>query len=332
MLFVGILICLTILGYFSFKLIRTTRIYSYIRSATFPTIVYKKNFSIGIFVGASHTSFNPLVNFENPVLTAEDVADVPAVFVADPFILSNGSAMFMFFEVFNAKSRKGEIGLARSNDWFNWKYDQIVLSEPFHLSYPYVFEWENNIYMMPESCEAEEVRLYKADDFPNKWTYLKTLKKGKYLDSSIFYYKQVWWMFMSIGDDTLYLFFADNLMGTWQEHPMNPIISRDPHVARPGGRVLVLDGKVIRFAQDDYPKYGLKVHGFEITELSKEVYSEKLVVDSLLKPSGIGWNARGMHHICPCQIVENQWIASVDGWSQRVKAFRKKRSFKWSEV
>jgi hypothetical protein len=298
-------------------------IYNYIRRAIFPRIVYKKNFSIGIFGGASHTTFGPVGDLENPVLTAEDVTDVPAIFVADPFMLSIGANIYMFFEVFNVKSKKGEIGLAKSDDGLRWKYDQIVLVEPFHLSYPYVFKWENEHYMIPESGEAYEVRLYKADDFPKKWSYVKTLIKGKYLDASIFYYRQKWWLLSSKGDDSLYLFFADSLIDTWEQHPKNPIISENPHIARPAGRVLVLNEKVIRFAQDDFPKYALKVHAFEITDLSTESYKEKLVVDSILGPSGSGWNARGMHHIDPHQITEDQWIACVDGWSDRIKAFTK---------
>jgi hypothetical protein len=306
-----------------YRLIKKTWIFNYVRRAIYPRIVYKKNFSIGMLVGVSYNKLGYSENIINPILTAKDVVDVAAVFVADPFLIQEGPAWYMFFEVLNAKSRKGEIGLAKSNDGFNWKYDQIVLSEPFHLSYPYIFEWENEYYMIPESEDADAIRLYKADKFPKGWSHISTLIKGKYVDSSIFYHKGKWWIFTAKGDDSLYLFFADNLLGPWRQHPKNPIINGDPHIARPAGRVLVVDGKVLRFAQDDYPKYGLKVHAFEVTELSTEVYQEKMMVDSLLGPSGIGWNARGMHHICPQQVIEGRWLACVDGWSQSVKAYTK---------
>jgi hypothetical protein len=38
--------------------------------------------------------------------------------------------------------QEGEIGLATSEDGLKWDYKQVVLNEPFHLSYPYVFEWQ----------------------------------------------------------------------------------------------------------------------------------------------------------------------------------------------
>ena len=322
-IFIVALICLIILGFPLYQLMRKTSIFRYVRRAVFPRIVYKKNFSIGIVVGLPHTGFAPASNMRNPVLTAQDVSDVPSVFVADPFMIQRGATWYMFFEILNAKSKKGEIGLAISNDGFDWKYDQIVLSEQNHLSYPYVFEWENEYYMIPESGDADAVRLYKAEDFPNKWSYIKTIISGKYLDASIFYYHETWWLFTAQGDENLFLFYSDNLMGPWKEHPQNPLISENPHIARPGGRVLLVDGKIIRFAQDDRPKYGLKVHAFEVTELSPETYKEQMVVDTLLGPSGKGWNARGMHHIDAHRFTDNQWIACVDGWSDQVKAFTK---------
>jgi hypothetical protein len=229
------------------------------------------------------------------------------------------STWYMFFEVLNAKSRKGEIALARSDDGFSWKYEQIILREPFHLSYPYIFEWRKDYYMIPESEGIDEVRLYRADDFPKKWSYVKKLIDGRYNDSSIFYYNQKWWLLAGKGFDSLYLFLANDLMGPWKPHPQNPLISGDSHLARPGGRVLVLDGKIIRFAQDDFPKYGLKVHAFEISELSTEIYKEKMIADSVLKPSGVGWNAKGMHNIDPHPYKDNQWLACVDGWTSRHK-------------
>jgi hypothetical protein len=311
------------------KLYRTIRqIYRLTNQAENPEFIYKKNYTIGIFTGSSPINLSPPGEIKNPVLTAADVTDAAAVYVADPFIMQKGATWYMFLEVLNKQSTKGDIAVATSDDGFCWKYKQIVLSEAFHLSYPYVFEWKDEYYMIPESVESDEIRLYKADDFPNKWSYVSTLIQGSYCDSSIIYYDRQWWLFAAKGNDYLYLFFADYLMGPWKEHPKNPIISGDPHIARPGGRLVNYGGKIVRFAQDDFPTYGLKVHAFEITKLSTEIYEENPIADSLLRPSGHGWNAGGMHHICPWQIGENQWIAAVDGWGKRVKGFPKKVSDK----
>jgi hypothetical protein len=306
--------------------IKQTHIFTVVKQAFVPETIYKKNYALGIFTGTSPLNLSSPDSIKNPVLTAEDVTDVPAVYVADPFLIQKEGAWYMFFEVLNRESRKGEIAVAQSDDGFGWKYNQIVLSEPFHLSYPHVFAWDHQYYMIPESAEAEGIRLYQAEAFPHQWSLVKTILPGRYADPSVFYFKQQWWLFAGQGHGRLYLFGADDLLGPWSQHPQSPMIIGDPHRARPGGRVVAWDGKLIRFAQDDFPTYGLRVHAFEITELSGEVYRERLLAESLLKPQGRGWNAAGMHHICPWEVRENHWLAAVDGWSQRVKAFPRKQS------
>lgn len=304
--------------------IRKTQGYALLKHAVIPEMIHKKNYALGMLRGASLVNLDPPEHIKNPVLTAADVTDAPAVYVADPFLIQQGAVWYMFFEVLNRNSRKGDIAVAKSDGGFCWTYDRIVLSEPFHLSYPYVFEWQNEYFMIPESGEADEIRLYKADNFPYKWAFIKTILPGAFADPSIFYHDQLWWLFAGKGHNRLHLFFADDFLGPWQEHPNSPLITGNPHIARPAGRVTLYDGKLIRFAQDDFPTYGLKVHAFEVTKLSLEVYEEKLIADFLLEPSGNGWNAGGMHHISLGQVGENQWLAAVDGWSHRIKAFPRK--------
>lgn len=290
-----------------------------------PFIGKKDTWSIGIYVGNSPFNLAPCNDFNNPVLTAKHVTDVPADFVADPFMVKVNNTWHMFFEVLNSKTKKGDIGLAISNDGLSWTYKQIVLNEPFHLSYPYTFKWKNEWYMIPESTEAEdkEIRLYKAIEFPLRWTFVKALLKGRYADSSIFSFNDIWWIFAETnplgGHDTLSLYYAYDLMGPWYEHPKNPIITRNAHISRPGGRVIMVDGRIIRFAQDDSPIYGNAVRAFEVIDLTTETYKENEVPGNpILKGTGFGWNKKGMHHIDPHQLDSSKWIACVDGFRDSV--------------
>src|SRR5262245_46202668 len=116
--------------------------------------------SIGIYTGDS--SFQLRARPNNPVLTNTDVTDVQAEFVADPFMLHADGRWYMFFEVLDRETQLGVIALATSDDTVNWNYEQVVLAEPFHLSYPYVFEWQGERYMIPETLGASAVCLYKA--------------------------------------------------------------------------------------------------------------------------------------------------------------------------
>lgn len=280
-----------------------------------------QEWSIGIYVGKSPLNLVAAEDVNNPVLTKADVSDIPAGFVADPFMLKTNNMWYMFFEVWNHKYAKGEIGLAISKNAMSWTYQQRVLVEPFHLSYPYVFKWKSEYYMVPESYQSNAIRLYRAVDFPKKWSFVMNLVEGNdYVDSSVFHFEDRWWLLTGLGlppsrAETLRLYHADQLMGPWLEHPRSPIIDGNAHIARPCGRVLVLDKTIIRYAQDCYPTYGSQVRAFEITELTATSYHEREVDGNpVLTASGAGWNASGMHHIDPYPVDKDKWIACVDGW------------------
>ena len=276
--------------------------------------------SIGIYVGNSPLEFASPDNIINPVLSCNDVSDVPALFVADPFMIEVDHTWYMFFEVMNQQNRKGEIGLAISNNGFEWTYQEIVLTEPFHLSYPYIVKCIDEYYIIPESFQAGAIRLYKATNFPTQWAFIGNLLTGDYYaDSSIFYHDNKWWLFTEtnpqLKHDTLRLYYAENLMGPWFEHAGSPIIAGNAHIARPAGRVLTFNGKITRYAQDCEPIYGTQVRAFEIAVLTTTGYQERALGEGpVLMGSGTGWNESGMHHIDPHPMEDGRWIACVDGF------------------
>ena len=114
--------------------------------------------------------------------------------------------------------------------------------------------------------------------------------------------------------DALALFCADALEGPWTEHPASPLIAGDRSRARPGGRVVMVDERPLRFAQDCGPRYGSGVRAFAITELTRDTYAEQECAESpVLGPAGAGWNGKGMHHVDAWQMPDGHWIAAVDG-------------------
>ena len=280
----------------------------------------QQEWSIGIYVGTSPYALAAPPQVQNPVLTRAQVSDVPAAFVADPFMLRVQNVWHMFFEVLNQQTDKGEIGLAISDNGMQWQYQGLVLRESFHLSYPYVFAWLGDYYMIPETYQAGAVRLYKAQPFPTHWSCVATLLQGPYFaDSSLFRHDDMWWLLSEtnpdVTHDTLRLYYANDLPGPWREHPASPVIAQNPHIARPAGRVVVVDGRVIRYTQDCYPVYGTLVRAFDITELTATRYHEKASADPpVLAGSGTGWNASGMHHIDPHRLDNGSWLACVDGF------------------
>jgi hypothetical protein len=277
----------------------------------------EKRWSIGVYTGADPLALGPPEGLANPVMTAAHVTDVRARFVADPFMVRDGNTWCMFFEVFRAGAEQGEIGLATSADGFQWTYHQIVLREPFHLSYPYAFESDSEFYMIPETQGRQEVRLYRATAFPFSWHFEHTLLSGAgFTDASIVRHDGRWWLFAGLpGDAALSVFYADRLDAEWKPHAGNPIVRDAPERARPAGRLIATHGRLFRFAQDNRASYGMAVHAYEITTLTPTTYAERPAQPApLFSGSGRGWNARGMHHVDAHEAAPGQWIACVDGF------------------
>jgi hypothetical protein len=274
---------------------------------------------IGVLDGLSPLEWKSESKYRNPALTARDVTDIEADFVADPFMICRMGIWHLFFEAFRKDTSLGEIGLAVSSDMVRWEYRKIVLRELFHLSYPYVFEWEGSCYMIPESLGAGEIRLYKSREFPGDWQFHFSLIRGRHADPSIFRHQDRWWMFAC---DTPYehrslrLYSAPLLEGPWEEHPESPIVEHDASAARPAGRVVAFDGRLIRFAQDCSSQYGGQVWAFEITHLSRESYAERLASAKPIIGGGRKgrWSTSRMHHLDAHIQSAGGWIACVDGW------------------
>jgi hypothetical protein len=254
----------------------------------------------------------------NPVLSAADVSDVAAEFVADPFLAREGGRWFLFFEVKPLREKDGVIGLAESADGLHWGYRSIVLREPFHLSYPHVFSWRGDHYMTPETLGANRVRLYRAAEFPSRWEPVGDLIPGRHADPTLVRAGDTWWLFtcsLPYQHSELRLYYADELTGPWKEHPRSPIVADDARSARPAGRVVSCRGALLRFSQDCVPYYGHKVRAFRITRLTRDDYREEVALpDPFIAPGREAWCCRGMHHVDAQRWSDDEWIAVVDGF------------------
>ncbi len=285
-----------------------------------------RKWSIGLFRGDPLKKLIELPG--NPIISAEDITDCRAGFVADPFIIKADNLYYLLFEIMNLDSGQGDIGLAISEDGVKWSYEGIVLTTPYHLSYPWVFEWQKNYYMLPEMNQARAVNLYQAVNFPYQWEPVAELLTGKrYRDSSLLWYNNLWWLFTTWDDTRLHLYFSDDLFGSnWQQHQLSPIVRG--RYARPAGRIFNYQGRIFRPAQDPLPGYGSRVMLNEIQKLTKAKYHEKLI-GPYFSASGTGWNSERMHHVdfldqLPPGIGQvnsgnkAEWLIVADGYNSKL--------------
>lgn len=230
----------------------------------------------------------------------------PIIICADPFLFVDANTLFLFYEEKRLRT-PGILRMICTTDLKKWSKPVTVLEEPFHLSYPCVFEDNGIVYMIPETCAAGEVRLYKADNkeltsFSQECVLLRHEVHDShididYSDSSIYKHKDDKYYLMTTlcidGVNKLQLYVADVLKGPYSEHPLSPVCKSQKY-GRNGGCMFEKDGHIYRVAQDCEKRYGDNVHLFEVTELSEREYSETLIKENLLNTS-IPFYAEGGH-------------------------------------
>ena len=205
-------------------------------------------------------------------------------FWADPFIIQDEGKFHVYFEeVINRK--KGHISVLTIDEQGSPTSSGIAISKPYHLSYPFVFKWQDNWYMIPESSQNKTIEVYRCLELPYKWEFAKCLMKNiDAADTTLFYHDDLWWMFTNIRNfpgypnwDELYLFYAKSPLSTdWTAHPMNPIVS-DVRTARPAGQIFKSNGSLFRPAQNCSNRYGYGIKIKRIVELNTLNYQEQEV-------------------------------------------------------
>nr|WP_316642215.1 hypothetical protein [uncultured Roseateles sp.] len=187
----------------------------------------------------------------------------PWRYLADPFGVQRNGSTHVFVEAFDYRSKHAVIEHHELGPDLAWRGKSLALARPCHLSYPFLVEQQQELFMVPESHQANEIALYRARRFPDDWvreTVLLPDLPGA--EASLIQHEGRWWMFFTLvgaqarDQRELHLAFADQLTGPWRLHPLNPVLS-DRAGARPGGTPFVAaDGCLTLPVQDCSQSYG----------------------------------------------------------------------------
>jgi hypothetical protein len=202
-------------------------------------------------------------------------------FYADPFLLEHDGRRCVFFEDCPMERGNGRISYVELGSDGTVSDPTTVLERECHLSYPFLFTWEGEAYMIPETAGAETVELYRASSFPEHWQRERILMRGiRALDSTLLFHEGRFWLFTVVVDegaqawDELSLFSSEALDGDWTPHPMNPIVC-DARRARPAGRIFEHGGALVRPGQDCEGRYGRAIVLNRIETLDPADYRER---------------------------------------------------------
>ena len=151
---------------------------------------------------------------------------------ADPFIVGD----WIFCELWD---KKGYIGVSKIQEVLDFK---PVLIEDYHLSFPSVFKYNNEWFMIPESYQDNHIKLYKSTSFPYKWDFVKNIFDLDAIDSMVFNFKNKWYIFTtSQSNNKTYILQTDNFpSGPWTLHKENLLNGK-----RGGGTIFTWNNQLI---------------------------------------------------------------------------------------
>ena len=222
-------------------------------------------------------------------------------FWADPFPVKFEDKYFVFFEEYLYKDDKAHISVMELTK--SGATEPVpVLKRDYHLSYPFMLQWQGRHYMIPETGGNRTVEVYKCESFPGDWKLETVLLEGvPARDATLFEVDGLWWMFVAIADtdssDELHLYYSSSPLGPWKPHKQNPVKS-DVRNSRPAGRPFYWNGDLYRPAQDSSQRYGYAMTINRIQRLTPDEFVEQEV--SKILPQ---WrrDLRGTHTLNMCE-------------------------------
>ena len=201
-------------------------------------------------------------------------------FKADPFYSENENSLY--FEKFNYFLGTGKLAKYSFEDK---SIKDIKTSNNIHYSYPCIFEYEGETYLIPEGAQSNKIEIYKIqkDSLVKANTVINDFAG---VDPTIVEHNNTWYVFATDGrmggHSYLNIFYAKNPLGEWTPHNLNPVKINLSN-SRGGGSIFREGDSLIRPAQNCFPDYGTSLVFNKIEVLSHNEFKESLVGE--LKPA-----------------------------------------------
>jgi hypothetical protein len=204
----------------------------------------------------------------------------------DPFLIQRDERYYVFVEEKLYATGRGRIACLTLDPAGMLLTHQVVLEREYHLSYPFVFDYAGDLFMMPETAGNRTIELYRCTRFPDQWEPAAVLMRDVYaVDATLVEHEGRCWMFANVKDpggsslNALHLFWASSpLDQSWTAHPLNPVVL-DIASSRPAGKLFRKDGELIRPSQDSSRRYGGALKFNRVLELGETAYREETIAE-----------------------------------------------------
>lgn len=193
-------------------------------------------------------------------------------YFADPFVWQKNGKIVVFAEMFECARDQGRLVVMTLDGSLNVQscapiqFSDETATIDCHASFPFVFEHESTLFMLPETCKRRSVDLYRCEKWPDEWRLVRRIMFDVDAADSILVQKDgVWWLLTSVADGAenrhLEVYSMKDLLHSEPvPHPMNGVRmfgDLSQGTGRSAGFVQVgPDGSVIRLMQKSSHFYG----------------------------------------------------------------------------
>ncbi|WP_186386697.1 hypothetical protein [Stappia sp. TSB10P1A] len=233
----------------------------------------------------------PKENFRTYVMRAGDAVPTPVPcpalsYYADPFLWRRDGRLWLFVEEFRYREQLGRLVAMELGEDLRPGPLIPVLPLREHASYPFLFEADGALYMLPETCALEALDLYVCERFPDRWRRVRRIfERVDAVDSALFRHDGAWWLLTCErppgqgGARTLALYRSEDLLtGAFEPHPVNVehLFAEGAHgFGRGAGSILRDETGLLRVMQKNLAYYGQGAELRRITRLDADGYREE---------------------------------------------------------
>ncbi len=226
---------------------------------------------------------SPRTIADTPAAQLSGFVDVPLPLgseaIADPFLYEAAGHTWLLFEDVPAGQPRARLSCMELLENGRCSDREVVLERGYHLSYPCVIESGGELFLMPETSEANRVELYRFRRFPSDLEPVAVPIDGIGLvDTTPICLDGIWYFFTTTVQPFMesLLFWSDRLDGNWRLHPASPI-SCSVRNSRGAGNLFRHGGRLFRPTQDCSVRYGYAMTVNEITRLTPTEFAERQV-------------------------------------------------------
>lgn len=227
---------------------------------------------------------------------------------ADPILTTYRGEEVLLMESFDMRTQLGSIACARFGEDGRLSAPQVIIQEPYHMSFPMVFFWQDALYMIPETCGNRSLNLYRCLGEITEWSLVKSFPvKERLVDTVVIAchedcvelicsalqdgdaFNNKWQKFRIVREEEDYRLEADEIFNAGEDYDYGH---------RMAGSLIVEGDRVILPTQEstevDYGAY-LYLNDFSGRDITDLLVLKKVTVDNIVLPDVAQKEQIGVH-------------------------------------